>query len=109
MEKPRSPVPLPQYRQARLAVPDRLRRTRQEKCTQPPSSGGVLTSEQTEGKASADLLASQRRARPKQGIEQLGNEAPIYTEPDGPEGAEVAKTQGAFRKGNFGFPSSAGR
>lgn len=92
-----------------MAVPDRLRRTRQEKCTQPPSSGGVLTSEQTEGKASADLLASQRRARPKQGIEQLGNEAPIYTEPDGPEGAEVAKTQGAFRKGNFGFPSSAGR
>lgn len=87
-----------------MAVPDRLRRTRQEKCTQPPSSGGVLTSEQTEGKASADLLASQRRARPKQGIEQLGNE-----EPDGPEGAEVAKTQGAFRKGNFGFPSSAGR
>lgn len=74
-----------------------------------PSSGGTAACEQAEGKENADLPASQTRARPQQGIEWPGDEATIYTVPDGPEGAEVAKTQSAFRKGNFGFPSSAGR
>lgn len=68
-EKATLPSSPPQKQTGMVGSPGPFVEDKGRKMHAAPSSGGILTSEETEGKENADIPASQRRARPKQGIE----------------------------------------